>query len=55
MRSSCGDTLVVVRILRNGRLACSKPCTRCVKFAQSYGIRKIVYVAWDESIKEMKI
>lgn len=53
MRASEGDTLVVVRLLKSGKLCCSKPCDRCLKFAKDYGIKKIYYIDWDSSLKEM--
>ena len=55
MRSHCGDTLIVVRILKNGRLACSKPCEKCLKFISSYGIKRVLYIDWNESVQEMRL
>jgi deoxycytidylate deaminase len=55
MHASEGDTLIVVRVLKNGKLTCAKPCKDCLIFAKQYGIKKIVYSDWDESIKEIKI
>lgn len=55
MRANRGDTLVVVRVLKSGKLTCAKPCEKCLTFAKEYGIRKIMYSDWDESIKEMRL
>ena len=55
IRSVGGDTLVVVRILRNNRLTMSKPCSKCIKFAKECGIRRIIYSDWNEIIREIKI
>jgi len=51
---SQGDTLIVVRILKNGELSCSKPCEKCIKFAKDYGIKKIYYIDWNKKIRKMK-
>lgn len=55
MRASSGDTLVVVRIRKDGKLSCSKPCEKCLKLAKEFGIKKIIYTDWDSSVCEMRI
>lgn len=55
LRASTGDVLVVVRIHKNGKLSCSKPCEKCLKVAKEFGIKKIIYTDWDSSVCEMKI
>ena len=54
MRASGGDTLVV-HIFKNGNLACSKPCERCMVMAKSYNIKRVIYVDWNGSVQEMRI
>lgn len=55
MRAAGGDTLVVVRIKKNGDLACSKPCEKCQRFIKDYGIKRVFYIDWDSEVKEMQI
>lgn len=55
MKAGRGDTLVIVRILKNGRFSCSKPCQPCLEFATKYGIKTIIYTDWDESAKSITI
>jgi deoxycytidylate deaminase len=50
-----GDTLVVVRLMKNGSLSCSKPCEKCVVFAKDFGIKTIIYTDWDSSFKKMRL
>jgi deoxycytidylate deaminase len=50
-----GDTLVVVRIAKNGNLTCSFPCDRCINFMRDNGIKTVHYSWWDGSMKEMKL
>jgi tRNA(Arg) A34 adenosine deaminase TadA len=54
-RSKKGDTLIVVRILRDGSLACARPCDKCFKTAKHKGIRKIIYSDHNGQMKEIKI
>lgn len=44
LRASGGDTLVVVRIRKDGSLATSKPCYKCKEFIRDSGIKRIIYV-----------
>jgi deoxycytidylate deaminase len=50
-----GDTIIVVRIIKNGKYSCSKPCEKCLAFIKEYGIKKIIYSDWDGLIKEMMV
>jgi deoxycytidylate deaminase len=50
-----GDTLVVVRIMKSGKLSCAKPCEKCVAFAKDFGIKKIIYSDWDASLQTIKL
>ena len=42
--------IVVVRITSSGDLTDSKPCSHCVDFMKSYGIRKVTYSNRDGSL-----
>ncbi len=42
-----GDTLYVVRIKKDGSLAMSKPCFRCLQMAKDRGIQTIIYTDAD--------
>jgi len=53
LRASKGDTLVVVRILRDDSLACSKPCVKCLTFLRDHGIKKVIYIDWNSDVKEV--
>lgn len=55
LKAAKGDTLVVVRILRNGEFACSKPCEKCLKYIKKFGIKKIYYLDWDSDLQEMRL
>jgi deoxycytidylate deaminase len=50
-----GDTLIVVRIRKNGKLTMAKPCDKCLLFAKENGIKKIVYSDWLGEIQIMKL
>lgn len=50
-----GDTIVVVRILPNGVLSCSKPCECCIELIKEFNIRKVVYIDWDGLPKELRL
>lgn len=50
-----GDTLVVVRILKNGSLTMSAPCSLCFAYAKRCGIKRIFFSDWNGSIQEMEI
>jgi deoxycytidylate deaminase len=53
MKANEGDTLIVVRIHKDGAFSCSKPCERCLILAKEYGIKRIFYTDWDASLKEI--
>lgn len=53
MKEASGDTLLVVRIMKNGTFSCSKPCARCLEFIKDYGIKKVFYTDWCGSIQEL--
>jgi deoxycytidylate deaminase len=55
LKASKGDTLIVVRILKNNSISCSKPCKRCIKFCKDFGIKKILYIDWEENMRELKL
>jgi deoxycytidylate deaminase len=42
-----GAHLVVVRVLRNGSYACSKPCPACARAISRAGICKVTYTTGD--------
>lgn len=45
------DTLVVARVLKNGKLATSKPCVTCRAYIEQSGIKTIHYIEdgeWKE-------
>jgi deoxycytidylate deaminase len=50
-----GDTLVVVRITKTNRIASSHPCSKCMRYAKSHGIKKIIYIDWLGNIQELRI
>lgn len=55
MNNSDGDTLVVVRIKKDGSFSCSKPCNRCLQYAIDSGIRRIIFTNWSGQPEEMRI
>lgn len=55
MRANCGDQLLVVRLLKNGELGCSKPCAKCMKYIKEQKIKEIFYVDWNGEIVGEKI
>ncbi len=50
-----GDTLYVVRIKKDGSLAMSKPCFRCLKMAKDNGIKTIIYTDADGQPQTMEL
>lgn len=50
-----GDTLLVVRVLKNGSLACSKPCSKCMVYIREHGIKELFYIDWDGNVVGEKI
>lgn len=55
MRAKRGDTLIVVRLLKNDDLGCSKPCEKCMKYIRKKGIRQIFYIDWDGEVAVEKV
>jgi deoxycytidylate deaminase len=55
MRANKGDTILVVRILKDGSLTCSKPCDKCIEHARDNGIKKIYYSNWNGEIESLKL
>lgn len=53
--SQKGDTLIVVRVISDGKMACSKPCDKCLLFAKEYGIKKIIFVNEQGEVDQMRI
>ena len=48
------DTLVVVRVLRDGSLTCSYPCKKCQAMIRDFGIKKVIYIDWNGNTQELK-
>lgn len=42
-----GDTLVVTRWQKNGRVTMSRPCRHCQAFIKEAGISRVIYSDWD--------
>ncbi len=55
LRANAGDTIVVVRLLKDGNLTCSKPCERCMAMAKDFGIKKIIFSDWNGALQELKL
>ena len=55
LKAAQGDTIVVVRVMKNGKLTCSRPCEKCMRFIKDYGIKKVYYSDWDGTMKELSI
>ena len=50
-----GDTVFVIRVGRDGKLTCSRPCKKCMDFMREHKIHKIYYSDWDGTIKKEKL
>lgn len=50
-----GNTLVVIRVHRNGNLACSRPCSNCLRFIEDCGFEAVVYVDEEGELIEETI
>ena len=48
------DTLIVIRIGKDGRLKDSLPCTFCYNLIQATGIKNIYYSTNDDNITYVK-
>lgn len=55
LKANKGDTLVIVRVRKDGNFSCCKPCIRCLKFAKDFGINKIFYSDWAGDLREITI
>lgn len=54
-RSVKNATLIVIRVLKDKEtLSCAKPCQRCQKVIDKYGIRHVYYSDWDGKIKKLR-
>ena len=42
-----GDTLIVVRWNKSGKITMSRPCKHCQEFIADAGIKKVVYSGWN--------
>ena len=49
------DTLMVIRVTKNGTLSMSVPCSRCFNLCKLHGIKRIYYSDWSGNIQRMKI
>jgi len=50
-----GDTIIVVRILKDNSLSMAMPCKKCYKFIKKCGIKTIVFSDWNGEIKSLSI
>lgn len=48
-----GCSLIVTRVLRNGRMTMAKPCSCCLEFMKEYGIKNVFYTNWDGDIEQL--
>jgi len=55
LRAASGNILIVVRLSKKGKLVCSKPCDKCMKYIKDYGIKKVYYINWDSNIQELTV
>jgi len=55
MRANCGDQLLVVRLLKNNDLGCSKPCAKCMKYIRQRNIKEIFYINWGGKLVSEKV
>jgi deoxycytidylate deaminase len=51
----CKFSLLVIRVNNNNKLMESKPCSNCINYIKSLGIKKIYYSTSDSNIKYNKI
>lgn len=50
LKGKKGDTIIVVRIGKDGKLKDSMPCTFCYNYIQNAGIKKIYYSTNNDDI-----
>ena len=43
LEDCCDHTLVVIRVHKDGKLACSRPCEDCLEFIKDKGFSSVVY------------
>jgi deoxycytidylate deaminase len=53
--NGCGDTIVVARRGRDGKVTMSKPCEKCMRLLKNKGIKKIFYTNWEGNIEMMRV
>jgi len=49
------SNLYVARVLRNGNLGISKPCSSCERFIREVGIKKVFFTTDTSEIGEMSV
>jgi len=49
-----GDTLKVIRFLKNGTPTMAKPCKFCLKLIKKYNLESVQYTNWDGKWEEVK-
>ena len=42
-----GDTLIVVRWMKDGSISMSRPCNHCQRFIAEAGIERVIYSGWN--------
>lgn len=47
------DSILVVRLRKDGNLSCAKPCFHCQKKIKEMGLKKVYYSDWCGTIKMM--
>lgn len=55
LKASEGDTVIVVRILKDGTMTCSKPCDNCMKQIRKAGIERVYYIDWEGELQRMSV
>ena len=50
-----GDTIIVVRLLKNNNLSMSFPCKRCFDLIKKSGIKTVIFSDWEGNIQKIKI
>jgi len=49
-----GSIIYIARILKSGQWGCSRPCQDCMRIIQECKIKKIVFIAKNKQIEEVK-
>lgn len=55
LKAHKGDTLVVVRLHKNGKLACSRPCDSCMDYIRDFGIKKVFFVNHKSEVVSIRL